>query len=123
MRVMAGACAKTGVVKEAARSVRTRLRSVNMICLFAVGGFRRKAPKFAETPRPLRCYQRKAEVRMGRQRILGTVSRQPRPGSLAVADQHPVASRADLRPIGLQACQYAHRILQVGTAEFVHIGD
>src|SRR6187200_2657091 len=45
MRDMAGACAKTGVAKEAARSVRTRLRSVNMICLFAVGGFRRRAPR------------------------------------------------------------------------------
>ena len=52
----------------------------------------------------------------------GPGSGQPRPGSLAVADQHPVASRADLRPIGLQAGQYAHRILQVGTADLCTSG-
>src|SRR4051812_5061339 len=121
MRVMAGACAKTGGVKDAARSVRMRLRSGNMIGLIAVWRFSATAPRLRKRD-PFDAIKERRKCEWGASGFPGTEKRPPRPGSLTVADQHPVASRADLRAIGLQACQDAHRILQVGTAEFAHIG-
>ena len=59
---------------------------------------------------------------MGRQRILGTGRRQPRPGSLAVADQHPVASRADLRPIGLETSKHTYYVVQRVVVEVARSG-
>jgi hypothetical protein len=48
---------------------------------------------------------------------------QLRPPSLTVADQDPVATRANPRSIGLQTCQHPHGVLKSGLAEPVHIGS
>ena len=59
---------------------------------------------------------------MGRQRILGAGSGKPRPSSLAVADQYPVASRADLRPIGLETSRHTYRVVQRVVVEVARSG-
>ena len=94
----------------------------NMSCLFAAGSFRRSARCLRKRVSPSNAIKERCKCEWGGSGFSGPEAASRAPGSLAVADQHPVASRADLRPIGLQACQYAHRILQVGTAEFVHVG-
>src|SRR6476469_1925168 len=118
MRVMGAVCAKAGVANAPASRARTRLRSVNMVCLVAVRRFRRGATGCLDAE-----HISKGKTGMRRANPWLLKFGQLRPPSLAVADQDPVATRANLRSIGLQTCQHPQRVLKGGLAEPVHSGS